>query len=182
MYLHRHYYTLYQCITECSLHLKNHIITDIYSQEKNTLIIQFEYQGIIQALEFSMNSGNSCMYLKGTSHKAKHNAVSMFPELIGMQFIDSAIHPFDRIIKISLTGASIVALFYGGASNAIYSISKDDTMISSFKKTTLTLGDPFIPVTMPQKYDIVFSRYAYPRCSVFLLIITWPNLWQGSSQ
>ena len=157
MYLHRHYYTLYQCITECSLNLKNHIITDIYSQEKNTLIIQFEYQGIIQALEFSMNSGNSCMYLKGKSHKAKHNAVSIFPELIGMQFIDCTIHPFDRIIKISLTGASIVVLFYGGASNAIYSFSKDDTMISSFKKTTLNIGDPFVPVTMPPKSFTSFS-------------------------
>ena len=157
MYLHRHYYTLYQCITECSLNLKNHIITDIYSQEKNTLIIQFENQGIIQALEFSMNSGNSCMYLKGKSHKAKHNAVSIFPELIGMQFIDCTIHPFDRIIKISLTGASIVVLFYGGASNAIYSFSKDDTMISSFKKTTLNIGDPFVPVTMPPKSFISFS-------------------------
>ena len=157
MYLHRHYYTLYQCITECSLNLKNHIITDIYSQEKNTLIIQLEYQGIIQALEFSMNSGNSCMYLKGKSHKAKNNAVSIFPELIGMQLIDCTIHPFDRIIKISLTAASIVVLFYGGASNAIYSFSKDDTMISSFKKTTLNIGDPFVPVTMPPKSFTSFS-------------------------
>lgn len=151
MYLHRHYYTLFHCAAECSIILKNHIITDIYSQEKNTLIIQFEYHGTIQALEFSMNSGNSCMYLKGNSHKAKNNAVSMFPELIGMQFIDCTIHPFDRIIRISLTGASIVAMFYGGASNAIYSVSKDDMILSTFKKTTLTHGDSFIPETMPPK-------------------------------
>jgi len=157
MYLHRHYYTLYQCVTECSLHLKNHIITDIYSQEKNTLIIQFEYQGIIQALEFSMNSGNSCMYLKGNSHKAKNNAVSIFPELIGMQFNECTIHPFDRIMRISLTGASIVVLFYGGASNAIYSFSKDDTLLSSFKKTTLNIGDPFVPLTIPPKSFTSFS-------------------------
>jgi len=157
MYLHRHYYTLYQCVSECSLSLQNHIITDIYSQEKNTLIIQFEYQGIIQALEFSMNSGNSCMYLKGNSHKAKNNAVSIFPELIGMQFNECTIHPFDRIMRISLTGASIVVLFYGGASNAIYSFSKDDTLLSSFKKTTLNIGDPFVPLTIPPKSFTSFS-------------------------
>jgi predicted ribosome quality control (RQC) complex YloA/Tae2 family protein len=157
MYLHRHYYTLYQCVSECSLSLQNHIITDIYSQEKNTLIIQFEYQGIIQALEFSMNSGNSCMYLKGNSHKAKNNAVSIFPELIGMQFNECTIHPFDRIMRISLTGASIVVLFYGGASNAIYSFSKDDTLLSSFKKTTLNIGESFVPLTIPPKSFTSFS-------------------------
>jgi len=97
------------------------------------------------------------MYLKGNSHKAKNNAVSIFPELIGMQFNECTIHPFDRIMRISLTGASIVVLFYGGASNAIYSFSKDDTLLSSFKKTTLNIGDPFVPLTIPPKSFTSFS-------------------------
>ncbi|HKB85491.1 MAG TPA: hypothetical protein VKD08_04925, partial [Ignavibacteriaceae bacterium] len=80
--------------------LRGSVITEIFSQEKDTLVLKCENdtEGYI---ELSVNPGEPYITLRSDFHRARKNCIDFFEEYLPLKIIESEISDHDRLIRIT---------------------------------------------------------------------------------
>lgn len=112
------------------------IITEVFSQEKNKLMILLvnENGSAELSLEFSTENSFNYLVLRESFSKAAKNYANLFPEITGMKILSVGLLNNDRLIKFNLNnGFIIVFSFFTIKSNCF--LLKNDNTIYAFKES-----------------------------------------------
>jgi predicted ribosome quality control (RQC) complex YloA/Tae2 family protein len=136
------YYTLKYVAENLNSRLNNFEIVEIFSQNRNELIISLSQENLYFSLQISVDPSNNYILLRDAIKKAKSNSISLFPELTGFYIEKISISPSDRIIEIMLQDTNkIIITFFRGESN-IYHIC-NNKILQTFKKSKDLIGQEF---------------------------------------
>lgn len=155
----KNYFILSRFVTEARNYLTGKIIYNIFSQEKDKLIIEFGKNDLVQYLELSTNPGEPHINIRDQYSRAKKNTIEFFPSLINDKITSVEISDKDRIIKIGLSSSSIYFTIRGKYTN-IFSISDDGT-VGSFKKTEKEKLNSICSELLSQKYIDKFNNIKF---------------------
>ena len=119
--MYNNYFYLRRAVSELQNSLENFRLMDIYSQEKNRLLLHFEDDsGIAQNLLLSTDPSNPSILLKEKYFKAKRNLVSFMKRRLPVQFKRVLMADDDRIIKLETSSFDIYFYFKGPATNILF--------------------------------------------------------------
>jgi predicted ribosome quality control (RQC) complex YloA/Tae2 family protein len=128
--MYKNYYFLNRYIIELKPYLTGKPIMDIFSQEKDKIIVQIDHNNE-QFIEISVNPVIPYLSLKNNYHRAKRNTISFFNQLSDSIINDILIASDDRIILISTNKGNIYFTIRGQNTNVF--VFSNNT-IYSFKK------------------------------------------------
>ncbi len=131
--MYKSYYFLNRYILELKSKIVNKIITSVFSQEKDKLIIQLN-NGEVDYLELSVNPSVPYFNFRHKFSRARKNTLDFFIQLTGAVVKDLLIASDDRIILISTSKGEIYFTIRGQFTN-VYFVSEKH--IESFKKVSL---------------------------------------------
>ncbi len=103
------YFTLYHISRRLNELLSGFTITEIYSQEKNTLCIVV-YTGELQTIKISCEGSANFISCKIGDFRAKKNSVDVFPLCVGEKIHSVFIHPRDRVLFFELYSGDYFAV------------------------------------------------------------------------
>ncbi len=130
--MYKSYYFLNRYILELKPKIVNKIITSVFSQEKDKLIIQLN-NGEVDYLELSVNPGVPYFNFRHKFNRARKNTLDFFIQLTGAVVKDLLMASDDRIILISTSKGEIYFTIRGQFTN-VYFVSEKH--IKSFKKVS----------------------------------------------
>ncbi len=129
----RNYYYLNRSVSELNQFLRDSLVTEIFSQDKNVLLLaipteEFPYRHLV----ISTNTSIPYLLIKKEHRKARKNVIEIdsvhLPDVIN----SISIAENDRLIKIQLDKISIYFSMMGGKTN-VYFVS-NNKIIDQFKK------------------------------------------------
>ncbi|MDI6779495.1 MAG: NFACT RNA binding domain-containing protein [Bacteroidota bacterium] len=151
-----HFTTLQNLAEEFSKEFKSGTILEIFSQQKNELIISVSTHGTIKALVVSINPQMNFVFLREQIARAKRNSVLLFKEVTSAHIQRCTGHIYERTIKISLSdGWSLYLNLYGTASSNIFLTDENDIIINSFKNSKDFAGKKYNEITTNLDEDIM---------------------------
>ncbi|HWP81378.1 MAG TPA: NFACT family protein [Bacteroidota bacterium] len=114
------YYTLRVLAEDLSSNLRGGRIQQIFSQEKDELILQFTPQSEREWVVVRCDPARNALYARREFHRAKRNSIDLLPEIVGSTVEAVAIHPFDRIFRIQThDGNSLMIELFGSKANVL---------------------------------------------------------------
>ncbi|MFW5759898.1 MAG: NFACT RNA binding domain-containing protein [Cyclobacteriaceae bacterium] len=121
-----------QLSTRLQQHLPGHELLEVFSQNKNELILGFARKGEEFYIRASLNADFSCLSFPENFHRSKRNSVDLFSELIGLPVLSVDQFENERSFMIHL-GAEYGLLFklHGNRSNIL--LCKGDKVEGLFK-------------------------------------------------
>ncbi|MCH9029018.1 MAG: hypothetical protein IH819_05265 [Bacteroidetes bacterium] len=128
----KNYFYLNRFVIEAGNILPGKKVYNIFTQEKDKLIIEFGEEDEVNFLEMYVNPGNPHINIRTSYSRAKKNTIDVFPEACGQIISSIKIAIDDRIIKIDLKSAALFFTIRGKYTNVLF--IDDDNTISSFKK------------------------------------------------
>lgn len=129
----RNYLYLLRCVVELKSIIENERIHEIYTQERDKLFISIPLKDYDNFhLIISTNAQLPYLTAKKVHHKAKKNTKNFFNEYLPDKIKNIEIAYADRIIKFTLTNASIFFLIRGPFTNVVLIDSNNNFF--SFKK------------------------------------------------
>ena len=128
----KNYFYLNRFVIEAGNILPGKKVYNIFTQEKDKLIIEFGEEDEVNFLEMYVNPGNPHISIRTSYSRAKKNTIDVFPEACGQIISSIKIAIDDRIIKIDLKSAALFFTIRGKYTNVLF--IDDDNTISSFKK------------------------------------------------
>lgn len=138
----RHHYTLEHIVKECQREIIGMYISDCFTQEKNTLMIECTDEKHEVWLECSLETNDGTVFIKNDFARARHNSRDCFPAIIGQQIRDIYIIPHDRIIALQTTSYILyIFLFSGGKSNIVFCDKENLPLQHFFLQNLLTQYD-----------------------------------------
>ncbi len=143
-----HNFTLEKILSLCS-GLIGLCIGDIFSQEKDTIIINFEGMGGTSFLEISCDGNYSGIFLRDNFARAKKNSVDLFPSLTGKHLLGMEIINKDRIIRLEFEGTSLYLFLFGRGTSSILLADEDKRVIDSFGGNNIIIGSE---LSLPDKF------------------------------
>lgn len=181
----KNYFFLNRLIVEANTSLKGSIITSIFSQEKDKIIIEARNNNSYKYLEISVNPGFPYLTIKDTFNRAKKNTVNVFNEILPADFLLFEIAESDRIIKICLPKGGIYFTIRGKYTNIF--LLDEDGYISFFKNMPVEFSKDSIkdeikrtkfistfnylhPFSFPNKIDLDALQLNYPFLGKEILI------------
>ncbi len=150
------FYILFHLANYLKKNLHNNSIREIYSQEKNKIIISFGEN----SLEFSAEKKLPYLVMRSNLERARKNSVSLFDTLAGEAVTDAGLYNDDRIISISLSGGSRILFSLIPAKLNLLKINAEGVINDSFKKTAAgTIEEYFKSKIYPQKKYSSIGEY-----------------------
>lgn len=148
-----HHHIFYHLAKEIQDHCQGMIITECYSQEKNTLIMHCESQDgkNHEHIEWSMHSASPVITLKEHMKRARNNSVDILNFIIGRKIISCSKHPTDRIIFLRLTGATVIGQFFGGSNTGLCVIDDESHIIDIFKRSPQSISEEYVSTLTDMK-------------------------------
>jgi len=137
-------------------------ITEIFSQEKNELIITLSRGNFEFFLEFSAEPRFPYFILKPDFSRARKNSVDLLPTAIGRKIRSVAIAEDDRIMRLLFDDASaLFVILFGARANVIH-CDANGCELSQFKQkcTGLSLSHGFgnsFPSHLPKRMNYGFN-------------------------
>ncbi|MBM2813374.1 MAG: hypothetical protein HW421_136 [Ignavibacteria bacterium] len=128
----RHYFTLKK-ITEELACIRDAVVIECFSQEKNTLLFTLFKDEKQLWLHFSSDSQMTSLFLKENFARAKKNSLDLFPSLIGKNVLDVSIDDDDRIIRLRFDAATLSFALFGGPKSNAFITDSDHVILDSFK-------------------------------------------------
>ena len=107
-------------------------VYNIFTQEKDKLILEFGEEVEKMFLEMYVNPGQPHINIRTSYSRAKKNTIDVFSETCGQIISSIKIADDDRIIKIELESVALFFTIRGKYTNVLF--VKEDNSISSFKK------------------------------------------------
>jgi len=120
--------------------LRGSVITEIFSQEKDTLVLKCENdtEGYI---ELSVNPGEPYITLRSDFHRARKNSIDFFEEYLPLKIIESEISDHDRLIRITCNRGKIYFAVRGKHTNIF--LQDEEGKIIPFKNEDDNYLDEF---------------------------------------
>lgn len=135
------YYTLLKLNDELKM-LIGERITDVFSQEKDSVILEFDSEEPI-FLDFSSDNKYSSCFLRDDFKRAGKNTVTLFEDAIGEIIQEVKLFDFDRIIKFDLINSDIYLILFGRGSSNLIITKKDRTIVDSLEDSKNLIGTKF---------------------------------------
>ncbi len=133
--MYKNYIFLFKSVLELQPILKNAILSEVYTQEKDKLVLTINKEnGLELSLDVSVNSNSPFILLKHQQNRAKKNTISFFNSYLPHLITNVSIALFDRVIKLDSSFGSLFIRFKGADSNILF-IDKSGSL-SAFKKIT----------------------------------------------
>ena len=152
--MYKSYYFLNRYIIELKEHLTGKTILEIFSQEKDKLMVHLKDHEE-QFLEISVNPGFPYFSLTEKFKRAKRNTLSLFNQLRNAIIRDVLIASDDRIILISTSKGNLYFAIRGQFTN-VFVIRDGD--IESFKKENEDNLDKFYHEFQEKVYLNIFNE------------------------
>lgn len=110
------------------------VIREIFTQQKNELVIVCERAGEPEVLQFSAEPRFAWLLLKPDFARARKNSLDLFPDLVGDRIAHIRIARDDRIMRIALeSGRMLFAFLFPVRANLIMT-DGEGTVLESFKQ------------------------------------------------
>lgn len=130
----RNYYYLNRAITELNFKLKGSRVTEIFSQDKNLLMLSIpDEQNPYRHLVVSTAAALPFLFIKDEHRKAKKNVIDYSALNLPQEILEFRIAQDDRIITIDLSKSNLVFSMMGGRSNVYF--LQDQIVVEKFKKS-----------------------------------------------
>ena len=134
--MHNNYYFLRQLTPALSLTLKDCVISECFSQNKEELITRFETRTDPFFIKASLLASFSCLSFPDNFQRARRNSVDLFGELIGQRV--ESIRQFENERSFALmmsNGYALLFKMHGNRSNII--LFKDGKAFELFRNNLL---------------------------------------------
>ena len=138
-----HYCTLFHLAKELNDQIHSSTIIEIFTQERNELIITFTQGGKESSLIISCEAKHNYIFIKEKFLRAKKNTVNVFNEMIGESVTKVFLDEADRVLVLeSLSGKKILCAMFGSNANC-FLVDNNEILVSTFKKFELEVGKKF---------------------------------------
>lgn len=135
-----HYFTLAALMRELEPLFRSSTIGQVFTQQKNELIISVDPLGIDElprgthSIHVSVDPKLNYFFVDEGSSRAKRNSADVFQELAGSSLQSVTIQPFDRTLKMALAdGRLILIQLYDSAASNIYLTDENLVILNAFK-------------------------------------------------
>lgn len=130
-----HYFTLSALAQELQPSIAGAKITDLFTQQKNEMIIRLEREGTESALAISVDPELNYIYLRDSFARAKKNSADVFPRLAGAMMESISIVPHDRVMVITTDAhCSLHLRLYNTVRSNIFLLDGGGTVAERFKQ------------------------------------------------
>lgn len=154
--------------------LKGYVLGEVFTQDRNELIIDAAKDGVQRSLHFSAHPQSAFLLLRDAFSRARKNTVTLMPETRGKTITSISIVADDRIMRIALDdGSAILAVLYATKSNLLYYNALGE-LTESFKKplhlpviAELEFDDS---IDVPGKDELTQAVSAFPNRTVPALL------------
>ena len=144
------YYTLRHIALQLNQQLKGWLVREIFSQNKNELILSLESPpgrsgGLNRKfLTVSCEPSQNFLFLAESFARAKRNSIDFFPQIVGQPIRSISMLGADRQIAVEMeSGIRLVIRFFGSKANVLL-VQQDDSVLSSFLRSKDTVGETMI--------------------------------------
>ena len=128
----KNYFILNRFITENKDTVAGSIVSEIFSQEKDKLVLGILKNGQEKFVEISVNPGFPYIIILDDFHRAKKNSIDFFSEHIPAEITGIEISGSDRIVRLVFPGFYIYFMVRGKYTNVVL-LDKNDNAVF-FKK------------------------------------------------
>lgn len=129
-----HYFTLHALSRELDANLLGARITEIFSQQKNELLIGLERSGHAPCLCVSIDPVLNYCFLRDSYSRAKKNSVDLFKKALGSTITGVSLAAYDRRIDIALReGFTLCLLLYNTSESNVFLAERTGFLIEAFK-------------------------------------------------
>ncbi|MEN3039114.1 MAG: NFACT RNA binding domain-containing protein [Candidatus Kryptonium sp.] len=151
------YHTLKNLISEIKSKIEGATIAESFTQEKDTLHINFEGKDVF-TLELNA-TGQGYMFLRTKLERARKNSLDIFSEIQGDSIVKIGIHKADRIIEVLLSSEhKLIFQFFTGKVN-FFLTTIENEIISSFKNPKENIGRKFEFEKVDSNYGVVINNF-----------------------
>ena len=112
----KNYFILNRIILELNSLLKGYVITEIFSQEKNNIILKCENK-ISRYIDINVNPGEPYITIRNEFHRAKKNSINFFVDSLPAEITEFRISDHDRLIQIQCESVSFYFAVRGKHTN-----------------------------------------------------------------
>lgn len=154
--MHNNYYFLRQLSSHLQQILPGYKLMEVFTQNKNELVLGFARQGSEFYIRASLNADFSCLSFPSDFSRSKKNSVDLFTEVIGQPVLFIEQYENERSFTIHLeNGWGLLFKLHGNRSNIL--LCRHDQVVSLFKNK------------MEKDYQIIPSQLNRP------IEQTWEN-------
>ncbi len=133
------YYILYHVVEELKF-LRGWVLFECFTQEKNSLYLQFTDGKDISTIQFSAGTGLESLFLRKTFQKARSNFKNLFPKLLGERCLDVYIPENERIVVFVLNSFELWFVLFGGSKTNAFVLDKEKNIVDSFLRPKEYIG------------------------------------------
>jgi predicted ribosome quality control (RQC) complex YloA/Tae2 family protein len=135
--VHNNYYFLRMLIPRIESRLKDSVVSECFSQNKDELVIRFETTNDPQFLRAAFQPSFACLSFPGVFHRTRRNSIDLFQELIGRRVIGLRQFKNERSFAINLSdGICLLFKMHGNRSNCI--LFENQTLINLFNQSIVS--------------------------------------------
>jgi predicted ribosome quality control (RQC) complex YloA/Tae2 family protein len=155
--MYKNFFYLNKFVVEANNELRGYLLTDAFSQDKDTVILAFRSGETNKFIEISVNPGNPYITLRNKYSRARKNSVSFFESYLPIKIISVDIALYDRVIRFNAERCAVYFLIRGKYTNAVMVTSEG--MLFTFKKSE----EPVEELLVKELGGIKFSNeFSYP--------------------
>lgn len=169
----RHYFTLFRAADEIK-HLIGCQIASCFSQEKDSVILEFDAHTGPSFVSISVHPKFSSLFMRNKFARAKKNTVNVFNEIVGDFLQNVEIFENNRIVKLTFINFTLYAFIFGGSQSKIVIVDSNSSISSALNCQNCKQGDHF----SIDKHE-VRSIYDFPPKSNLLEALSKSNLMLG---
>jgi predicted ribosome quality control (RQC) complex YloA/Tae2 family protein len=152
------YFLLNRLCLELDKLISGWTIKEIFTQDKNILILSVENSNLIKYLELNVNHAAPYINIVDEFHRAKKNSINFFPQALKKEISSVSIAKFDRIIKLNMNNSSLYFAVRGKFTNVYF---EHNDKISTFKKIG---NDNYLKEFKYEMEKIEFThKFNYPK-------------------
>ncbi len=138
-----HYFTLQALLKEFQPRLTGLVVEEIFSQQKNELVISFP----LSSLVVSINPLLNFIVLRERVTRARKNSVDLFRGVTGNEMFSLTLHPADRTLECRMKNGLILYIqLYNSASSNIILADNNNIILEAFKGDKEKKGERFVIV------------------------------------
>ncbi|MEE9225199.1 MAG: NFACT family protein [Bacteroidota bacterium] len=152
------YYTLQALAQEFDQSLRRATIREIFTQQKNELLISLEARSNAWTLTASTDPRMNYVFLRDPVARAKRNSVDIFPALFGKEVVKVWVHRNDRILQINVQDSGSICLQLFGNPANILLVNEDGVIVDAFKKSKDVVGKRLVVAQPNTHLDLLESE------------------------
>jgi len=125
--MNQNYFFLNRFVIEASERINDSIVTEIFSQDKNKIVVALQKRNEEFFIEICVTPGQSFINLRDNYSRAKKNTVNFFEDAINQKVSSISIASDDRVIRLDFTQAFFYFAIRGKHTNVFF-FSRDSAV------------------------------------------------------